>query len=202
MKRVLIAAVLGVFACGVQGQVTEFELFPTIGNAGLLGSNVQPDPVSPSGSGGEIGAGISFDDSNDSLTINIGWGDAFGFTDLTSGTTGASLHGPATTEGTAPVLYDLTFNGFGDTDGSVTETISLQATPVYTIEQQVNQLFNSEWYITISSLNHSQTEGGELRGQLQPVPEPEEVALVVALGLLGFGIWRKKFKAQAEPVCC
>jgi hypothetical protein len=34
--------------------------------------------------GGEIGAGILYDSTANLLTLNVGWGSAFGFTDLSS----------------------------------------------------------------------------------------------------------------------
>jgi hypothetical protein len=56
----------------------------------------------------------------------------------------------------------------------------------FTIAQQVAQLNNEEWYFNI----HTSTfGGGEIRGQILPVPEPSVLALT-ALGLGGLIVWR------------
>src|SRR5688572_14254694 len=75
--------------------VIPFDLFGRSG-AGLLGANENPTVVG-GGSGGELGTGILFDDVTLVLSINVGWGTANGFTDLTGNTTLGHLHGPTAT---------------------------------------------------------------------------------------------------------
>jgi hypothetical protein len=44
------------------------------------------------GTGGEISTGITFDDVSKVLTIRVGWGSAFGFTNLTGAATAMHIH--------------------------------------------------------------------------------------------------------------
>ena len=79
----------------------QFDLQGTAG-FGLLGGNENPAvPSGQGGSGGEIGAGISYDDGSNVLTINIAWGSGNGFTDLTGDATAGHIHGPTVDSGSA-----------------------------------------------------------------------------------------------------
>jgi len=55
----------------------------------------------------------------------------------------------------------------------------------FSLAQQISQLEGGLWYINIHSANFG---GGEIRGQILPVPEPSTLAL---LGLgAGALVWR------------
>src|SRR5262245_24782588 len=56
-----------------QGALIQFDLRGN-GGAGLLSSNQNGIITGTPGSGGEIGAGIIYDDVTKMLTINVGWG--------------------------------------------------------------------------------------------------------------------------------
>jgi hypothetical protein len=182
----VVVTALGFAVVPVQGAIIAFNL-QGLGGAGLLGSNERPAAVSPSGTGGEIGAGITFDDVSNILTINIGWGSGNGFTDLTSNVTNAHIHGAVS----GSTLTDFMTgsagvpSGFGiftnepsvtsPTSGSISVTRSFDLT-------QATQLLNGQFYINIHTANNG---GGEIRGNLVPVPEPSTFMLGGLALLLG-----------------
>lgn len=93
--------------------------------------------------------------------------------------TDATINGPASTTTTATILFDLGDNAVhaaptinGHLSGwlwSGTETLS---------PSQISDLESGKWYANILSTSFP---GGELRGQILPVPEPSSFALL-ALG--------------------
>lgn len=192
---------LGASLLTAQAAVFQFELAPSVDGAGLLGANERPTPVVTTATGGELEkrfAGepsIYFDDSDNSLFLNIGWGDANGFSDLSSTFSNAHIHGPAGLNESTGFLYQLTANLQSETDGVIIEWVTLVPNPrstTYSVQDQIDQLFGGEWYINIHSDNFG---AGEIRGQLVPVPEPGTYAMIGALGLLGFAGYRR-FRQQ------
>jgi hypothetical protein len=173
-----IAAAFTIAIAPADAAVVAFNLIG-LGGAGLLGSNERPSAISPAGTGGEIGAGITFDNVSNILTINIGWGTGNGYADLTSAVTNAHIHGPVagTTltdfmTGTAGVP-----SGFGiftnvpavtsPTNGAISVTRTFTA-------GQAAQLMEGRFYINIHTTTNA---GGEIRGNLVPVPEPSSTLL-------------------------
>lgn len=184
MKKILILS-LSAFALSASapGAIVFFDLIGTAG-PGLLPGNETPG-IGVGGTGGEIGAGIFYDDVANLLTLNVGWGSSQGFVDLTSTASASHLHGPtAAVNGndgigdfrqTAGVLFNLTRSNSASTGGTFTNApLSLTAT-------QETQLLDGKFYINIHTSNNP---GGELRGFLvQAVPEPGAASLL-ALGAL------------------
>src|SRR2546422_284821 len=86
------------------------------------------------------------------------------------------LHGPAPPDQTAPVLFDLaSFHTFAPDHargGTLAGSISLTAA-------QASDLMAGLDYINIYT---PANPGGEIRGQLEPVPEPSIFALSVMAG--------------------
>jgi hypothetical protein len=204
----LIAASLG-FNCPIYGASYSFDILgKNPGTTGLHGENEVPGNASPA-TGIEIGAGISYDTSGHLLDIHIGWGSApvaGNGVDLTGTFNGIYLSGPSSTGGTASHNYNLyptytgsytaanvnetsgTFNltgfAFTDLDGGA-----------YTAAQQEADLLAGNWYLNITS---SAFAGGEIRGQLTAVPEPQEYAAIAGVSLLTFGCWwRRRCKSKA-----
>lgn len=178
MKKILLAAGLMALVAHAQASIIAFDLRGTAGN-GLLTGN-EP-AVSSGGSGGEIGAGITYDDIANLLTLNVGWGSSQGFTDLSSTATASHIHGPtASVNGsgftqTAGVIFTLARSSSAVTGGTFT------GAPILLTETQETDLLNGKWYINLHTANNG---GGEIRGFLvQAVPEPS----VVVLGALGAG---------------
>lgn len=154
-----------------------------IAGAGLLFGN---EPVASGGTGGEIGAGLQFDNVALTLAINVGWGSSQGFTDLTSAASASHIHGSTASNNgagftqTAGVLFTLTRSSNLATGGTITQTIALNSA-------QATDLQNGKFYLNIHTATNG---GGELRGFLVPavVPEPSSALLALMGGgsLLAF----------------
>jgi hypothetical protein len=194
MKRISVVFCASLLLCGawlsvVNAAIIPFDLQGTAG-FGLIPGN--ENPATTGGSGGEIGAGITFDDVSLQLTINIGWGSGNGFTDLTGIATGGHIHGitdnpaPGSFTENKPVLIALdTLAGWNPsaTNGSFTGIVTLTA-------PQAAALQEGRLYINIHTDAHT---GGEIRGYLV-VPEPSSLALlmVVGAGISAFAVYRRK----------
>ena len=179
-KLVLTALFCAAFIQVSLATVFQFDLQGTAG-PGLLPGN-EPGSLT-GGTGGEIGAGIFFDDTTSLLTINVGWGSSQGFTDLSSLANNSHLHGPTTgnfgNDGTGNfkqtggVLFSLTRSSSAVTGGTFTDP------PFLLTAAQRTDLFNGKYYINIHTVNNA---GGELRGFLVPAsvapPAPPTVRVV------------------------
>ena len=167
--------------------VIPIDLSGTAGSGMLTGNQVPP--VVGTGSGGEIGAGILYDDITNLLTINVGWGSGSGFTDLTGTVIAAHIHaasGPDFFTTNGAVIIDLDgatpgFNSSGTNGGWTNTQVTLTAA-------QETQLFAGQLYLN----SHTEANpGGEIRGNLVLVPEPSTVALA-ATGILGLLLARRR----------
>lgn len=191
MVRILVCALSGLLAAAgvANAQIVAFDLQGS-GGVGLLGSNEAPTPVVGGGSGGEIGAGITFNSATNELTINIGWGGGNGFANLTGNATAGHIHGP--TSNPAPgsftqavgVRYPLdSLAGWNPnaTNGGFIGVVNI-------LPADVQGLFEGRFYINA----HTATfPGGEIRGQLLPVPEPSAMVLA-GVGLTGTMLRRSR----------
>ena len=195
MKKTLAAAGLFLAAVTAGAQVLDFTLTGPAGS-GLLPGNEVPPSVGSTASGAASGP-IQYDPATQQLTFNIsyqGLSDAF---------SGAHIHGPATPATTAGILYDLSALGLvNQTSATAGELLSPRSGTTLTlvnnpngsgfdIPTQVAQLQAGSWYINVHSAAGSGFPGGEIRGQLTPVPEPEQYAALAGLALLGFAAYRR-----------
>lgn len=164
---------------GIAGAATiPFDLAGKAGT-GLLPGNENGTIVGTPGSGGEVGAGISYDDVTNILTINVGWGSGNGFTDLTGNASMGHIHGPTASGGVAGFTQNAGVRiGLDDkpgwnasaSSGGFIGSVTLDAT-------QEAELLAQRYYINI----HTGTNGGgEIRGQLVPEPGSAAVIAVVA----------------------
>jgi CHRD domain-containing protein/PEP-CTERM motif-containing protein len=146
------------------------------------------------GGGARTGSGII------NATLN---GTTFSFNGSFGGLSGTVLnggfhiHGPAAPGQSTGVIYPLfptmTLNAdqkSGTMNGSITlATINPGSADPYTVSEQMTDLNNSLWYFNIHTTTFG---GGEIRGQILPVPEPSTWALI-GLGMLG-ALWSLRRK--------
>jgi hypothetical protein len=173
----------------------EFDLSPPGAGPGVgLHPLNEVIPGFSNGSGNEIGAGIFFDTTTRLLTLNLAYGSAFGFSDLTGPAFSWLLHGPAPLGETAPVLFNLQpFHAFAlnpAQGGQIVGAVTLDGAQEAGLLAGLN-------YINIYTPANL---GGELRGQLILVPEPHPLALVLGAGALAL-LWRAaRARRRVGPV--
>lgn len=166
--------------------VISFDLVGVAGD-GLLPGNERPSGASGSGSGGEIGSGISFDDQTKVLSILVGWGSQRGFSDLTGVVNAGHLHTAGTGGGIlgfGTVLQGLTIADNSASNGFVNTSITLTA-------PQETLLMAGDSYLNFHTTANA---GGEIRGNLviSAVPEPSSIVALAALGCCGTMFRRRR----------
>src|SRR5215218_8417684 len=93
-------AALTLLASSASATIIQFDLIGKAGT-GLLSGNENFTINGTPGSGGERGAGISFNDATNVLSMDYGWGTANGFTNLSGTASGHHIHGPTASGGAA-----------------------------------------------------------------------------------------------------
>jgi len=127
--------------------------------------------------------GIVYDETSNLLTFD------FDYFDLESQFQSAQVRGPASPGTQGDLIFTLGVNQTSTTSGNVinqSETLT---------DTQEGELLLGQWYVVINTVAFPEEEGGEIRGQLVPVPEPQTYAMIGGLALLGFAGYRR-FKAQ------
>lgn len=158
---------------------------------GLSGRNEAPPNPGPA-TGNELGAGTFYDDVSNVLTLKFAYGSAFGFVDLIAPFTAAHIHqAPSSfplvnTPGgvVIPLGAGIHFPA-GPFSGMFTGSLVL--TPL-----QETALMSNLLYVNIHS---AARPGGEIRGQLIPVPETSCAALAVA----GAGLLARRRRTSGPP---
>ncbi len=145
----------------------------------MTGAQAVP-PTASSALGGELGAGMKYDDVSNLLEINLLYG-MFGWPELEANFLSASLGIGAPGEAGTQVVSMTDWNlAFGSRRGFLLGSTALT-------EAQEAQLFAGNFYINISSAKYP---SGEIRGQLAVVPEPGTWTLMIA-GLGGL-LWLRR----------
>ncbi|MFK7767093.1 MAG: CHRD domain-containing protein [Mariniblastus sp.] len=158
--------------------------FVATGSAGdgLLEGNIDP-ATGEVGTGGIGSTGITFNTDNNLLHIDIEWGSANGYTDLSQDVFKLHLHGPTASSGdaafgeVAPLLIALsgstTFDGSAGS-GGVNDNFLLDSA-------NVQHLLDGRTYINV---HLSDSDTGMIRGYLQrAVPEPSSMVFLCSLGM-------------------
>ena len=185
MKKLILALSLSGLVLQAQATVFQFDLMG-LGGTGLLPGNEPSGTTGTPGTGGEVGAGIFYDDVTGMLTLNVAWGSANSFVNLTGNATAGHLHGPGTISQNAGVKYTLnTLPGWNNSAsaGGFNGTISILPA------DQSSLLGGLLYFNAHTSVN----PGGEIRGNLVVVPEPSIMALAaIGVGALLFRLRRHK----------
>jgi hypothetical protein len=191
MKKLtfLASSFLGLSAISSQAAIIAFDIQGK-GGIGLLSTNENTAVIGAFGSGGEVGAGISYNDVSNELTINVAWGSANGFTDLSGNATAGHVHGPNLSGGAASFLQNATVAFPLDSGGTWNPSASAGGVTgrVLTLTDiQETQLLDGKFYLNFhTSVNPT----GEIRGNLV-VPEPS-TAVLGALGMMGLLVRKRR----------
>ena len=183
--RVLVPAVAALIAAGSQvpsasAAILQFDLIGRSG-PGMRWDNENPSSNSTA-TGGEIGAGIFYDDVLNLLTVNVGWGSGNGFTNLTNNVTVAHIHqapNPLLTSN-GPVIINMDgatpgFNNNAINGGWFNTQVTL--TPA----QEISLLQGVLYLNAHTQLNPT----GELRGNMVQIPAPASLSLLALAGVVG-----------------
>jgi CHRD domain len=173
MKSAFMLVLGTAFAC--QASVLHFQLSPagTDAAVGLSPSNEVPMVTNSSGSGDVISGGILFDTDTLLLQVDVGYGSAAGFTDLTGVPTAMHIHGPAAAGQNAGVLVDLSPYNFAAADPTKGGVI------FGTFAFPTNAVSNLLAGLTYLNIHTALNPSGEIRGQLVPVTATNSPPLLV-----------------------
>ena len=160
MKKLIV--ILLSSAVAGQAALVPIGLSPagTDAAVGLSPANEVPPVLNSTGSGGPISGGLVFDTDTLTLMLTVGYGSAAGFTDLTGPATNLTINGPAGTNQTAGMLYDLAllhFPAFNPARGGVIFGSVVVPT------NAVADLLAGSNYLNIGTASNP---SGEIRGQL------------------------------------
>ena len=160
------------------------------GGDGLLGSNISPD-TGELGSGGIGATGVTFNTDNNLFHIDVVWGSANGFTDLSQDVERFHLHGP-------------TANGFADGHGQVAPLILTLQTAVGFDGSASSGGLNDNFLLddiqeeallagrTYLNVHLTTSDTGIIRGYLTPVPEPMSTFPVAVAALMAVSKRRRR----------
>jgi hypothetical protein len=195
LARVLAVGSIWLMAHSASAAILTLDLLGKAG-PGLLSGNENGTITGVAGSGGEVGNGILFNDITLQLTINVAWGTANGFTNLTGTANGGHIHGPTTSGGTASFTQNAgvaigldSLAGWNPSAsaGGFNGTVTLSAA-------QATDLLAGKMYINI----HTGTNGnGEIRGNIV-IPEPGSAALLALAGAMVVGTRRRGGERRAR----
>jgi len=167
-KQIITLAIAFAFSAGIASAQTTWHAI-------LSGLNENPANGSP---GTGLGT-LVLNAAQNQITVDESW------SGLTTNATASHIHGPGGVgiggPTNAPVLFP--FSGVtATTSGAIPEqTFAISAA-------QVTMLQNGYLYFNVHSVNFP---GGEIRGQIVPVPEPSTMALF-GLGAGGLIFWMRR----------
>lgn len=118
---------------------------------------------------------VLLNDLEDLITVNLWW------QNLTTAPTAAHIHGPAGPGVNGPIVFTLT-----GVPAATTGSIPEQSFAIS--QEQVNWLKSGLLYFNIHT---SQYPGGEIRGDIHPVPEPGGL-IALGVGLVGLAAAMKR----------
>jgi hypothetical protein len=178
MKNLFCACYLAI--CGLaHAQVLHLDLTPLADIDGVI-------------RGGEVGTGIVYDLSSRYLLVDqIKFGSNYGFEDLEGAATGVYLWraGENPTDGFD--LRDITSVDLLTQAGNISAAGIVEGVVGPWNAERERDLLDGFYYVSIFSQSSLDGPVSEVRGQISPIPEAHEYALLAGLGLLGFAAVRR-----------
>jgi len=168
MKKLLVLFVA--VTLSTQAAQIQFALSPPGSDTaiGLSPLNEVPPATNSTGSGNTIAGGIVFNTDTSILHLEVGYGSAAGFTDLTGPAQSMHIHSAAPVGSNAPVLINLLPYNISTNPAKGGFIIADLAYP----SNSVPDLLAGLAYINIHTATNT---GGEVRGQLIQVVAPTNV---------------------------
>lgn len=144
-----------------QSQIIEFDLQGKV--EGISGQNENP-PVAGAGTGDIDADRIFFDTQTRILTVDIHWGSANGYSDLSSDVDFMNLHGPTGSD--APASFEQNADAFTGLDGlNPSASSGGFAGTVDIPQEEVQNLLNGRYYLHLHTFDEPD---GECRGYMVP----------------------------------
>lgn len=168
MKKLLLLTSLAVFTTISQAAIVLY---------GATLDGLQEAPPNASPATGSVSLSVD--------TVTGAWTLTGTFGGLLGSPTAAHIHGPAGMGVNAAVLKALTLE-IGTLSGTEANFGGF-----YTVSQLAD-LAAGLHYVNLHS---NVIPGGEIRGQLTPVPEPGTYAMIAGVGLCVFAVWRRHTRA-------
>jgi len=157
---------------------------------GLLAGSAMAQSFSFNGVLTPIGAKVASGSFTGSFTPSTGALTISGTTFYTTGSLGASSGIPLTSGTISPGSASVSVN-----PGSNNSVLFLDLGSNQVFANTRTQTFSGTGTVAINVLQTivlNDASGPVLTGTFTPVPEPETYAAVAALGLVGFGLWRRR----------
>ena len=175
-KLISAGALLATLLIGTSAQAATFSF-----TTGLNAANEPGTVISPATGT----ATLTFDDVAKSVTVFEQW------QGLTSAITVNHIHCCTAVPGVGNIPPVIDLAPGTATAGSYTATFVAGATPNFTLAEFAPLLTGTQTGKAYVNLHTANNTGGEIRGFLAPVPEPETYALM-ALGLGVVGFWTRR----------
>ena len=179
-KLISAGALLATLLIGTSAQAATFSF-----TTGLNAANEPGTVISPATGT----ATLTFDDVAKSVTVFEQW------QGLTSAITVNHIHCCTAVPGVGNISPVIDLAPGTATTGSYTATFVAGATPNFTLAEFAPLLTGTQTGKAYVNLHTANNTGGEIRGFLAPVPEPETYALM-ALGLGVVGFWTRRRGAR------
>ena len=166
---VVLSVVLVFGTTSAKADIVSFILTGAAGE-GLLEGNIDPATGEP-GTGGIGMTGITLNTNTNILHVDLEWGSANGYTDLSQAVDRVHLHGPTDGAGTgafgqtAPLLVTLS----NTTDYDASASAGFLNGNFFIDNDDIQAVLDGRTYINV---HLTPTDTGAIRGYLLAVPEP------------------------------